>query len=96
VDLDGDTRRFAPAAAQALLGTAFDHVELHHRGDTFPVGDPAIIAGYIASWSPESIGLPPGPLWARIMAWTRELIATHFTTHTHLEITSHVAVLRCD
>jgi len=95
VDHDWDTRRFHPAAAKQLLGNAFDTVDLHEQGDSFPVHDPAIIANYIATWPPESIGLRAGPLWTQVLAATRDLVAAHFATHEHFVITSDVAVLRC-
>ncbi|HEX5996794.1 MAG TPA: class I SAM-dependent methyltransferase [Jiangellales bacterium] len=95
VDLDWDTRRFDPVLANRLLGTAFDEVDLHELGDTFPVPDPAVITDYVASWPPESIGLNAGPVWNQVLAATRELVAAHFATHSAFVITSRAAVLRC-
>jgi hypothetical protein len=68
---------------------------VHELGDTLPVGDPAIIADYIASWPPESIGLHAGPQWNQVLAATGDLVAAHFAAHQCLPITSRVAILRC-
>jgi ubiquinone/menaquinone biosynthesis C-methylase UbiE len=95
VDLNWDTLRFHPQAARELLTTAFDEVDLHELGDSFPVRDPAIIRDYLASWPPEAIGIHAGPVWNDILVAADELIAAHFATHNEFLITSRVAVLRC-
>lgn len=95
VELDWDSLRFHPEAARDLLTTAFDEVEVHELGDSFPVRDPAIIRDYIASWPPEAIGIHAGPLWNDVLAAADELIAAHFAINHEFVITSRVAVLRC-
>ncbi len=95
VDLDWDTRRFRPEAARELLAAAFGDVEVHERGDTFAVRDPAVVSGYIASWPPEGIGLHAGPLWNAILAAVDRLVAAHVAGHGAVSVTSRVAVLRC-
>jgi hypothetical protein len=64
-------------------------------GDTMPVHEPAIIADYIASWPPESIGLEAGPLWNQVLAATGDPVAAHFAANQCFLITSRVAILRC-
>jgi SAM-dependent methyltransferase len=95
VELNWDTLRFHPEAARELLITAFDEVDLHELGDSFPVRDPAIVSDYLASWPPEAIGIHAGPVWNDVLAAAGELIAAHFATHNEFVITSRVAVLRC-
>lgn len=95
VDPNWDTRRIDPEAAKDLLATAFDHIELHQLGDTVPVPDPAVIAGYIGSWPPEAIGVHAGPVWTQVLSTVDELLTAHFATHNTFPITSRVAVLRC-
>jgi SAM-dependent methyltransferase len=95
VDRDWDTVRFHPEAAKDLLTTAFDEVDLHELGDSFPVRDPAIVRDYVASWPPEAVGIHAGPVWNDVLAAAGELIAAHFAAHREFLITSRVAVLRC-
>ncbi len=95
VDLDWDTRRFHPGAARDLLVTAFDDVDVHELGDSFPVRAPAIVSGYLASWPPEAVGLRAGPVWTEVLATSDELVAAHFASHGEFLVTSRVAVLRC-
>lgn len=95
VDLHWDNRRFTPAEAREVLAAAFDHVEMHDLGDSFLVHDPAVVADYIATWPPESIGLRAGPVWTAVLAATRRLVAAHFAAHEQFRVTSHPVVLRC-
>jgi SAM-dependent methyltransferase len=94
-DLDWDTRRFHPTVAAHLLGAPFNNIDRYELGDTMAVCDPAVIADYIASWPPESIGLHAGPLWNQILATAGDLVAAHFAAHHYFSITSRVTVFRC-
>ena len=90
-DLDWDNRRFSPAVARQVLGAVFDDVDEHLTGDAVHVPDPAVVAEYIASWPPESIGLTEGPQWQEIVAATAGILSHHES----FTVTSQVAVYRC-
>ena len=95
VDLDWDNRRFPPGVARGLLSRVFDQVDTHEMGDPCPVRDPAVLSRYVATWPPESIGLPDGPTWHAVLAAVDELIADHFAGRCEFIVTSRVAVLAC-
>lgn len=95
VDPTWDIRRFDPSIARAVLGAAFDEVDVHETGDTMRVRDPAAIVDYVSSWPPESVGLSDGPAWRRILDAVAALVTDHFTRHPTFAVSSQVAVFRC-
>jgi SAM-dependent methyltransferase len=94
VDVDWDTRRFAPAEAQRLLGAVFNSITVYEMSDTMPVRDPSVLVDYVASWPPESVGLRAGPQWNEVMASVAALVAAHFAAHESFPVSSRVAILR--
>jgi SAM-dependent methyltransferase len=95
IDHNWDAKRFRTGVARDLLADAFDHVEVHELGGAAVVPTPEIVSGYLASWSPESIGLHRGPMWAAVLAMADELIAEHFANHAVFTVTGRAAVLVC-
>jgi SAM-dependent methyltransferase len=94
VDVDWDTRRFAPHEARQLLGAVFNSITVYEVSDTTPVRDPSVLVDYVASWPPESVGLRAGPLWEQVMTAVEDLVAAHFAAHESFSVSSRVAILR--
>jgi hypothetical protein len=92
-DPDWVGTRFATDHAESALAAAFDDVVVHDAGGTFPVPDPEVVVGYLASWPPEALGLRSGPVWDAVLAEMSRLVHAHFDTHGVFKITSTAAVL---
>lgn len=92
---DWSFSRFSPQVARELLATAFSEVEVHDVGGSFPVTDAEPLVDYLASLTPESVGVPRGEPWNRVLAIARDEIVEHIDTHGHFEVTTHPVVLRC-
>jgi SAM-dependent methyltransferase len=93
VDQHWDTWRFDTVIAGRLLAGVFDRVRVLDVGGPTPVTDPAIVRGYIASWPPESIGVPAGPAWSATLAEVDRIVADRFAGHPSMNVTNRSAVL---
>lgn len=93
VDENWDTRRFDTTVAERMLSSVFDQVDVIELGGAFPVPDPAILSAYLASWSPEAIGVTAGPVWDATLAEADRLIAARFADGQPFTVTSRAAVL---
>jgi SAM-dependent methyltransferase len=93
VDQHWDTRRFDTEVAATMLAAVFDDVTVVDVGGAAAAPEPSIVTGYIASWPPESLGLPSGPVWSAILAEVRRIVAAHFAEHQTLTVTSRTTVL---
>jgi SAM-dependent methyltransferase len=87
--------RFSPQVARDLLATVFPEVEVHDVGVSFPVTDVAALVDYLASLTPESVGVSRGEPWNRVLAIARDEIVEQIDDHGHFEVTTHPVVLRC-
>jgi SAM-dependent methyltransferase len=93
VDVDWDTRFLNPDRTRTLLAAHFTDVECVDVGGAFAVPEPAIVSGYLASWSSDAFGIDDGPLWIQILAEADELIAAHFARQPTFTVTSRAVVL---